>query len=476
MKVSTDTFVEEYINFIGSSAIPVAMDIGEIRNATRSDPTSQQLIEIIQTNNWNILAHPEKLDPAIDIEELHRFRKVRDEISISSDADLILRGTRVIVPKLLRKRAIDLGHEGHQGLVKTKKLIREKVWFPQIHSLVESCIKECLACQSVGQPNKPAPFETVEIPQHAWDTVYMDFLGPFPNGDFLLVVIDGRTRSLEVDIVRSTAAKPTISCLERVFATHGLPNKAISDNGAPFTSYNVRNFMAENKISHHRITPLWPQGNAEAENFMKPLKKFTQAVYVENKSWRSELYKFLLNYLATPHSSTKIAPAAALFGRTIRNKLPGLSQTVENMDEINKKIDEEDQTAKQNWKLYADRRRVTKQTTFEIGSQVLVMQPKIKKLTPQFNPNQYKVTAIKGTMITAVRPNHSITRSFSHFKLYTGPSDYSSDDDMELEPEVLYQDRRGDERDEHVANQNQTIERQNPVRRRERPLYYHEEQ
>ena len=184
---------------------------------------------------------------------------------------MILRGTRVIMPKTLRQRAVDLAHKGHLGNVKTKKLISEKVWFPQIDSLVESCIQKCLACQSVGQPNKPAPLETVEIPQHPWDTVYMDFLGPFPNGDLLLVVIDGRTRYPEVDIVRSTAATPTISCLERVFATHGLPNKAISDNGPPFTSYKVSNFMAENKINQHKITPLWPQGNAEAENFMKPL-------------------------------------------------------------------------------------------------------------------------------------------------------------------------------------------------------------
>ena len=73
---------------------------------------------------------------------------------------------------------------------------------------------------------------------------------------------------------------------------------------------------------------------------------------MENKSWRSELYKFLLNYRGTPHSTTKVAPATALFGRTIRSKLPGLPQTVENMDEINKKIDQEDETAKQNRKLY----------------------------------------------------------------------------------------------------------------------------
>ena len=85
---------------------------------------------------------------------------------------MILRGTRVIMPKILRQRAINLAHEGHQGLVKTKKLMREKVWFPQIDSLVENCIQKCLACQYVGQPNKPAPLETVEISQHAFGTLF----------------------------------------------------------------------------------------------------------------------------------------------------------------------------------------------------------------------------------------------------------------------------------------------------------------
>ena len=127
--------------------------------------------------------------------------------------------------------------------------------------------------------------------------------------------------------------------------------------------------------------------------------------------------------------------------------------------------------------VICDRRRVTKQPTFEIGSQVLVMQPKINKLTPRFNPNPYKVTAVKGTMITAVRSNHSLTRNCSHFKLYTGQSDCSSDEELEFEPIVLHQDVRGEERNEHhVADQDQIVERRYPARSRARPTYYHEEQ
>ena len=190
--------------------------------------------------------------------------------------------------------------------------------------------------------------------------------------------------------------------------------------------------------------------------------------------------KFLLNYRATPHSTTKVAPATALFGRTICSKSPGLPQTVENMDKINKQIDQVDKTAKQHRKLYADRRRVTKKPTFKIGSHVLVnqrLQPKINKLTHRFNPNSYKVTAVNGTMIAAVRSNHSITRNCSHFKLYTGQSDFRSDDELDFEPIALHQDGREEKRNEdHVANHDQIVERQYPARMRERPIYYHEKQ
>ena len=55
------------------------------------------------------------------------------------------------------------------------------------------------------------------IPQQAWDVVYVDFLGPLPTKDLLLVIIDGRTRYPEVEIVRNTSAKSTIQCFESIF-------------------------------------------------------------------------------------------------------------------------------------------------------------------------------------------------------------------------------------------------------------------
>lgn len=467
---------DNHVRFVAQNAVPVAMDIDNIRKAVREDPTLQKLIEIIQTNTWNSFTTDKNTN--IDLDELQAYKKVQHELSLTPEADLIIRGYRLVIPKQLREQAVRLAHEGHQGLVKTKKLLREKVWFPRIDTMVETALKQCLACQSVGQPNNPAPLEMMPIPENAWDTVYVDFLGPFPARDLLLVMIDGRTRFPEVEVVRSTNAKSTIQCFERVFATHGLPKVIVSDNGSPFQSHDIREYMLMNNITHRKITPLWPQANAEAETFMKPLKKCMQTASIERKNLKQELHKFLMNYRATPHCTTKVPPATALFGRVIRTKLPHESTPID-MEEINRKIDKADRDAKVRRKTYADKRRGAKEPNFKIGDQVLVRQTKINKLTPRFNPKPYRVTAIKGTMITARRPDHMITRNCSHFKIFTGCCESDTNSEMSEEIQSDADELIGENGHEEQAGREEPDERANrryPARQRYRPLFYRDEQ
>ena len=58
-------------------------------------------------------------------------------------------------------------------------------------------------------------------------------------------------------------------------------------------------------IEWNPSTPLWLQGNVQAESFMKPLGKLITTTTVENKFWKQELQRFLLMYRTTPHSTTK---------------------------------------------------------------------------------------------------------------------------------------------------------------------------
>ena len=54
----------------------------------------------------------------------------------SENSDVLLRGQRIVIPQSLQNRVINLAHEVHQDLVRTKQLLRENVWFVNIYKLV----------------------------------------------------------------------------------------------------------------------------------------------------------------------------------------------------------------------------------------------------------------------------------------------------------------------------------------------------
>ena len=77
--------------------------------------------------------------------------------------EILLRGTRLVIPLSLQKH-VDLAQAGHLGIVKTKTLQREKVWFPFIDSLVEEKCKNCIPCLSVSSHNPPEPVKISMLP------------------------------------------------------------------------------------------------------------------------------------------------------------------------------------------------------------------------------------------------------------------------------------------------------------------------
>ena len=46
-----------------------------------------------------------------------------------------------------------LAHECLQGIIKTKELIRLKVWFPKMNDEVETAVSQCFACQCTYNGN-----------------------------------------------------------------------------------------------------------------------------------------------------------------------------------------------------------------------------------------------------------------------------------------------------------------------------------
>ena len=64
---------------------------------------------------------------------------IKEELTIGAQ-NIILRGSRIVIPESLQQRPIDIAHESHQGPSKTKAMIPEKVWLPKLDEAVKATL------------------------------------------------------------------------------------------------------------------------------------------------------------------------------------------------------------------------------------------------------------------------------------------------------------------------------------------------
>ena len=153
---------------------------------------------------------------------------MKDELTVSASGNLVLSGTRIVVPKSLQYHVVNLAHEGHQGLVKTKSLLREKVWFPHIDKLVESKMKSCEACLIATPECKREPLQISPLPAAPWKEISVNF-AEIPNKEYLLLITDDYSRYPGVETVKSTAATTVIPKLDKLFSEFGVPDVVKSE-------------------------------------------------------------------------------------------------------------------------------------------------------------------------------------------------------------------------------------------------------
>jgi hypothetical protein len=148
---------------------------------------------------------------------------------------------------------------------------------------------------------------------------------------------------------------------------------------------------------------------------MRTIQKTLRAAHLENKNWKQELFLFLRNYRATPHSTTGISPAELLFGRKLTVKLPEVVPTSPSRS----KFADIDLKKKEKMKEYADTAAKAKPHSFQVGDTVLVRQKRVNKLSSPYNKHPYTIVKIKGSTITARNSTSYITRNSSQFKKIT---------------------------------------------------------
>jgi hypothetical protein len=440
---------ESYVAFVTEHAIPRAFTSQEIIEATKKDRVLSLLTKIVTKDENN-----QESEELKEVKE--RFAKVIDELTVSTEG-LILRGTRIIIPVELQEKAIRIAHDGHQGLAKTKSLLRTKVWFPNMDKRVEELIAKCLACELNDTSSQNQPIKSSKMPDRVWRELVMDFFGPIPNGSELMVIMDEFSRYPVVEEVKSTAAEFVLPKMDTIFSQLGIPIDLGTDNGSPFNGQKFKDFCEYYGIKHRKITPYHPPANGKAENFMKNMGRVIRNAMVEGKDWKQELNQFLRSYRSTPHCTTGVPPSTLMFGENRTNRLPRTVEDLKPIDELIQKVKERDEKMKDRAKVYTDKRRRAKEHQFQIGEEVFMRQERSNKWTTRYGKEKVKIVDIKGSMITIeTKEGKRFARDASLFKSTAYESDES---DLSAEETTIEENRRQSTRMRKTVNRYNGINR-----------------
>ena len=314
------------------------------------------------------------------------YRARKDELSILDNC--VLWGNRLIIPEAGRKEVLEILHEGHPGITKSKQIARQVIWWPGVDNDIDQAVRLCQQCQQNQKNPDKAPLHVWEWPTVPWRRIHIDHLGPV-EGRTIFVAIDAHSKWIEAAIVRSTTTKETVHCLRDMIARYGLPEMIVSDNGTAFTSDEFKQFVVGNGITHKTTAPYHPATNGLAERAVQVIKN---GLRKHKGDFELRLQRTLFSYRTQPQSTTGVTPAELLMNRKLRTKLDLLHP------DLSSKVAEKQWKQQEKHSTHADRK-------FEPGDKCYVRnyRPGDKwiagKIVKCLGPRNFEVELLNGAMV-----------------------------------------------------------------------------
>ena len=145
---------------------------------------------------------------------------------------------QLILPSHLTKKVLNGYHNqvGHQGIVRTFSLLRERFYWPGMHTLYVSKCQNCVRRKAFPEV---VPLQPI-IASQPMELVHMDFLSIEPakgNIENVLVITDHFTRYAQAYPSKNQTAQTNAKLLwGNVTRHYGFPEKFLSDQGRNFES------------------------------------------------------------------------------------------------------------------------------------------------------------------------------------------------------------------------------------------------
>lgn len=362
-------------------------NITRIAEITQKDETLKEIIKL------TLAGWPNRINQVR--QDIKPYFTHRNEITVNKF--IIYKENRIIIPKELQHEMLEKIHETHLGMVKSKQLAREYIFWPGIDKQIEDKITKCQICQQFRKLQHAEPLISHEIPDIPFYKVGIDFLQV--KEQVFLLIIDYYSKFPEIIEMNNTSSEATITELKKVFCRYGIPNTVVSDNGPQFSSREFKEFAAEYGFKCSFSNPMYPQSNGQAERYVQTIKRMIKKAKIENK----EVQLALLNYRNTPLSGIHASPAELLMSRKLRSKFPIEPQQLKSKTQNSKARQIKKLQLRQ--KRYFDKHASTSHKPLQVGDKVKYLNHKQEwtsgNIKTAHNPRSrdYDITNKRGNTI-----------------------------------------------------------------------------
>ena len=293
--------LHEYVGLVLEAA-PVSLD--DIRCAARDDPVASKVTQRVLTNSWHDLSSCEQ-----------QYYLIRDQLTVVNG--ILMMGGRFVIPEGVRSAIMTLAHEGHPRQEAFLDTLRQRVWWPGMTGDAGIFVERCSECwrRRANSPQEILPTEIVGV----WNKLAIDIVTI--DGYSILSVIDYGSRYPLLKILRSTTSAAVIEELEDIFATFGIPDTLVSDNGPQFVSGEMETFLSRLCISHVRSSPWYARSNGMVERLHRVVRERLAALKA-HLPFRRRLNQVLFDIRSSRDRMLGTSPSAALFSRQLRTRIP----------------------------------------------------------------------------------------------------------------------------------------------------------
>jgi RNase H-like domain found in reverse transcriptase/Integrase core domain/Chromo (CHRromatin Organisation MOdifier) domain/Integrase zinc binding domain len=295
-----------------------------------------------------------------------------------------------------QREALHMCHNryvGHGGVERTVlKLLSIPISWTEMRQHAHLFIQQCACCQKMNATRVPIHVHKYVTSAYLpFQVLNIDFIGPFPDESFVLVIICSFTRWTELYWCEDSTAKSATTCLLQQFGRYGSPQMIRSDRGSHFANDLIKQFLLSTGTPHNLTLAYSKQENAIVERANKEVNRYLRAFLfdtIDVHKYKNSL-PFIQRILnSSIHSSTGASPASLLFGnqvnldRGILSPFPQLpdketpaSKVVMDMYHIQDTLIAQAQTALRTMDELHMSKNPTDITVFPVGSYVLAKYP-----------------------------------------------------------------------------------------------------